>query len=186
MDARILEEFKQGRLELLYRHVYPGLLLYAVRHAGETHGFLAEDCVQDAIFSAWERREHFDTMQSLKSFFYVSIRNSIISLDRKQKAKERYVSQLEDEVVFSNSVIDNETQVLLHRAIEALPEKEREVFELCCVEGMKNAEAAERLGVSESTVKKTKAKALDFLRERLDPALFLFFLLIRFFNTKKS
>ena len=114
-------------------------------------------------------------MQSLKSFFYVSIRNSIISLDRKQKAKERYVSQLEDEVVFSNSVIDNETQVLLHRAIEALPEKEREVFELCCVEGMKNAEAAERLGVSESTVKKTKAKALDFLRERLDPALFLFF-----------
>ena len=36
-ELHILEEFKQGRLELFYRHVYPGLLLFAVRHAGEVH-----------------------------------------------------------------------------------------------------------------------------------------------------
>ena len=114
-------------------------------------------------------------MPALKSFCYTSIRNSIVSLDRKQRAKERYVSQLEDEVVFNNSVIDQETQLLLHNAIQALPVKEREIFEMCYVEGLKNMEVAERLGVSESTVKKVKAKALDFLKDRLDPALFLFF-----------
>ncbi len=174
-ELHILEEFKQGRLELFYRHVYPGLLLFAVRHAGEVHDFLAEDCVQDAVFSAWQRRENFDSLPALKSFCYTSIRNSIVSLDRKQRAKERYVSQLEDEVVFNNSVIDQETQLLLHNAIQALPVKEREIFEMCYVEGLKNMEVAERLGVSESTVKKVKAKALDFLKDRLDPALFLFF-----------
>ena len=36
-------------------------------------------------------------------------------------------------------------------------------------------EAAVQAGVSESTVKKVKAKALDILKDRLDPALFLFF-----------
>ena len=78
-------------------------------------------------------------------------------------------------MVFNNSVIDQETQLLLHNAIQALPVKEREIFEMCYVEGLKNMEVAERLGVSESTVKKVKAKALDFLKDRLDPALFLFF-----------
>ena len=175
MDLRMLEEFRRGRLELLYRRVYPALLLYAVSYAGDRHDFLAEDCVQDAIFQAWQRRERFDSVGTLKSFLYISIRNEIINLTKKTQAKERYVSQLEDGIFFRNSVIDQETQLLLYNAIHALPGREREVFELCCVEGMKTAEVAERLGVSESTVKKTKARALELLRGRLEPGLFLFF-----------
>jgi len=42
---------------------------------------------------------------------------------------------------------------------------------------LKNIEIAEQLGVSDSTVKKAKAKALEILREKLDPRLFLFFFL---------
>ena len=45
------------------------------------------------------------------------------------------------------------------------------------IEGLKNIEIAEQLGVSDSTVKKAKAKALEILREKLDPRLFLFFFL---------
>ena len=44
IDVQMLNEFKQGRLEMLYRRLYPALLLYAVRYAGEQNGFLAEDC----------------------------------------------------------------------------------------------------------------------------------------------
>ena len=74
-----------------------------------------------------------------------------------------------------NTVIDQETQLLLYNAIQNLPDKERRIFELSFIEGLKNVEIAERLGVSDSTVKKTKAKALEILREKLDPRLFLFF-----------
>lgn len=45
LDEDILRDFRQGRLESLYRRMYPGLLLYAVKNAGERHDFLAEDCV---------------------------------------------------------------------------------------------------------------------------------------------
>ena len=51
------------------------------------------------------------------------------------------------------------------------------IFELSFIEGLKNIEIAEQLGVSDSTVKKAKAKALEILREKLDPRLFLFFFL---------
>ncbi len=90
-------------------------------------------------------------------------------------ASERYLLQLEGDVFFQNSVIDQETQLLLYRAIQSLPERERRIFELGFIEGLKNADIAVELNVSESTVKKTKAKALDILRQKLPRELFLFF-----------
>lgn len=101
IDVQMLNEFKQGRLEMLYRRLYPALLLYAVRYAGEQNSFLAEDCVQNAVFNAWKRRLQFESVESLKSFLYISIKNEIVSLHRKAKASERYLSQLEEDRVFS-------------------------------------------------------------------------------------
>lgn len=174
-DEDILGAFREGRLELLYRKMYPGMLLYAVKNAGERTDFLAEDCVQNAIFNAWKRRESFESIYALKSFLYVSIKNEIVSLRRKAQAQERYAAQLEVEAVFENTVIDAETQAVLYNAIRNLPEKVRRIFELSFIDGLKNTEIAEQLGVSDSTVKKTKARALDILREKLDSRLFLFF-----------
>ena len=176
-DLQVLQAFKKGQLELFYRRIYPGLLLYAVKNAGDRHDFLAEDCVQNAIFNAWKRRDSFDSIYTLKSFLYTSVKNEIISLYRKGKAQERYSSQLENEAFFANTVIDQETQLLLFNAIHSLPDRERQIFELSFIEGLKNIEIAEQLGVSDSTVKKAKAKAHEILREKLDPRLFLFFFL---------
>ena len=169
-DLQVLQAFKKGQLELFYRRIYPGLLLYAVKNAGDRHDFLAEDCVQNAIFNAWKRRDSFDSIYTLKSFLYTSVKNEIISLYRKGKAQE-------NEAFFANTVIDQETQLLLFNAIHSLPDRERQIFELSFIEGLKNIEIAEQLGVSDSTVKKAKAKALEILREKLDPRLFLFFFL---------
>lgn len=173
-DAQILTDFEEGKLDLLYRKVYPGLLLYAVKYLGGKGDFLAEDCVQNAIFSAWERKEDFDSVYAFKSFLYTSIKNEIVSFHRKQSARERYLSQLEDGVFFRNTVIDQEAQMMLYRAIQELPEKARLVFEMSFIEGLKNVEIAEQLGLSESSVKKYKAGALEFLRRRLHPVLFLY------------
>ena len=87
------------------------------------------------------------------------------------------MSQLENEAFFQNSVIDQEAQTILYNAIEKLPEKARIVFEMSFIEGLKNVEIAEKLGLSDSSVKKYKASALDFLREKLDPNLFSFLFL---------
>ena len=88
-DLQVLQAFKKGQLELFYRRIYPGLLLYAVKNAGDRHDFLAEDCVQNAIFNAWKRRDSFDSIYTLKAFLYTSVKNEIISLYRKGKAQER-------------------------------------------------------------------------------------------------
>ena len=47
---QIFQEFKQGKIDQFYKIIYPQLLLYAVRHLGDNYSFLAEDCVQDAVY----------------------------------------------------------------------------------------------------------------------------------------
>jgi RNA polymerase sigma-70 factor (ECF subfamily) len=53
------------------------------------------------------------------------------------------------------------------RAIEELPEEEREVFDLVRIQGMTQTEAAEVLGVSTATVKRRLSRGLQLLAERL-------------------
>src|SRR5262249_23427137 len=53
------------------------------------------------------------------------------------------------------------------RAIDELPEEEREVFDLVRIQGMTQAEAAQLLGVSTVTVKRRLSRGLQLLAERL-------------------
>ena len=53
------------------------------------------------------------------------------------------------------------------RAIEELPEEEREVFDLVRIQGMTQTEAAQLLGVSAVTVKRRLSRGLRLLTERL-------------------
>ena len=54
------------------------------------------------------------------------------------------------------------------RAIEELPEDEREVFDLVRIQGMTQVEAAEVLGVSNKTLQRRLNRALLILSEALD------------------
>ena len=53
------------------------------------------------------------------------------------------------------------------RAIEDLPEDEREVFDLVRIQGMTQAEAAQLLGVSAVTVRRRLSRGLSILAEQL-------------------
>jgi RNA polymerase sigma-70 factor (ECF subfamily) len=53
------------------------------------------------------------------------------------------------------------------RAIDELPEEEREVFDLVRIQGMTQTEAAEVLGVSAVTVKRRLNRGLRLLTEQL-------------------
>jgi RNA polymerase sigma-70 factor (ECF subfamily) len=176
-DTGILATFRRGELAPFYKHVYPALLLFAGRFLGEQAAFLAEDCVQDAVFDAWRGRERFSTLASLKSFLYTAIRHDAVSISRKERARRRYLGYREEEEVFFNTtVIDTETTALLRAAINSLPGREREVLEMSYVEGLKIEEIAGKLQLSSSSVKKYKTNAIRLLRQRLADVLHFFFI----------
>ena len=83
------------------------------------------------------------------------------------RAQENYLSQQEEKTEFLNGIIEQETLDLLYDAIDELPERYRRIFELNFQQGLKNAEIAALLGVTESAVKKQKAAMIDLVRQSL-------------------
>lgn len=171
-DKEIISEFRSGKLDSLYKMVYPGMRMFAIKYLGNDNSFLAEDCVQNVIFKSWERRKDFNTLRSLKSFMYTLIKNEAINLFRKQNTHYKYSDLQRDEAFFKDALVEQEVKTHLYNSINELPEKYRKVFELSFVEGLKNVEIAEILGISDSSVKKQKAQALKILKDKLEPVLF--------------
>jgi RNA polymerase sigma factor (sigma-70 family) len=162
-----LYDFINGDLDNFYTIMYSPLIAYAVRYLGDNYSFLAEDCVQDAVESAYNKRDDFEFSWQLNSYIFTCVHNNCISLIRKSKRQINLQEQenSSDEEI-SAGMIEQETIDMLHRAINELPEKYRQIFELNYNQGLKMKEVADALDITFETLKKRKAKMFTLLREQ--------------------
>ena len=165
-DEEVFTDFRRGKIEPLYRKMYGDLLLYASRRLGEEASFMAEDCVQDAIYKVYQLRDTFLSAATFKAYLYSCIHNQAVSILRRQAAQANYLEQQTEEA-FQLSILEQDVLDLLFDAIQNLPERYRRLFELSFEQGLKNAEVAALLNVSESAVKKQKANLVKQLRSEL-------------------
>ncbi len=161
-------DFKQGRIESLYTHCYASLAAFAARYLTDSYAMMAEDCVQEAVIKAYESRDMLESPLQTKNFMYVCVRNSCISMLRKLNSHNKYLQQIEQdqEQEASAAIIEQETLDRLHEAINELPEKYRQIFDLSYEQGLKQAEVAELLGITIDGVAKRKARMVSMLREK--------------------
>ncbi len=165
---QIYLDFKAGVITSFYEKMYPELLLYTSRLLGEEYAFLAEDCVQDAVFKTYQQYGSFSSPVQWKVFLYTCVRNGAINILRKGKAQKNYQTQIDDyERDISLNFIEQETLTLLYEAINALPERYKSLFTLSFEQGLKNSEVAEHFQIAEITVKKQKARLIELLRKSL-------------------
>ena len=183
---QVFAEFKEGTINSFYEKMYPELIIYASRLLGNEYAFLSEDCVQDAIFQAYKQRHSFSSPFQLKAFIYTCVRNKGISILRKGKAQSKYMAQIEDsEKDLSVNFIEQETLTLLYEAIDSLPEKYKTLFDLSFEQGLKNAEVAKRLNISEIAVKKQKSRFKSLLYNQLKNKIdkeYLYFILLMLYD----
>ena len=172
-DPHIVEAFRKGdpkAFDVLFRMLYPHLCYFAYQLIGDSPD--VEDLVKDSFVMLWRKHRDFDNGRAMKAFLYVSARNACIDLLRRRKVKNTFYEEMtylqgdSGEGLALDQLIRAEFMQEVYNEIEQLPEKRREVLKLAYLEGLKNDEIAERLGISPYTVKVHKVKALAFLRLR--------------------
>jgi len=133
---------------------------------------LAEEVAQEVMLELWRRRESLQVEQTLRAYLLRATRNRALNHVRHQRivAREAAIAAIDSPSAPSaeDEMIGTELEQAVHAAIEALPEKCREVFQLSREQGLKYAEIAVTLEISVKTVEKRMGQALAELRDRLE------------------
>jgi len=140
----------------------------------------AKDIAQDTLLALWEKRDTLRSESAIKSYLYNTLRNKCINFLQKKDVAGKYVQHvkhIEDNLVFSNHVIEEETLRLFYQAIDALPQQAREVI-LLTLKGLNREEIGEQLSVTVNTVKYHRSYALKTLRKTLGDSFYLVFFLL--------
>ena len=143
------------------------LVLFAMRRVEQLD--VAEDIVQETFIAIWENRKTYNSYQGLKAYLYELVQNKCTNHLKHRVVEDKYVSYVKatgEEAEGDYNLMQEEIYRELYIAIRELPEKCQKVFELH-LEGKKNDEIAELLGISVLTVKSHKQNALHLLKEKM-------------------
>lgn len=194
VDEQLLEDIKNGKasaLEIFFQNSHARLLNYAKLFVARDA--VAADMVQEAFIHFWDKRKELHRGKSIESLIFTSVRNRCLNYLRDENTYKNHLDNFKAERTeiqhlaqydFLNKEEESIEELLLKElniSIASLPEKCRQVFVMNKVDGKKQREIAEELGISQKVVEKHIATAKMKLRESLEFKFPTLSLLIAFF-----
>ena len=171
-DHDLLEQLRTGNeaaFDAIFRTYYARLVHLAQTMLRERAP--AEELAQDVMLELWRRRESLTVDTSLHGYLFRATRNRTLNYLRHEKVVQRGAVYAAPETtaapVGESGLLEQEIDSDLQNAMNELPPRCREVFELSRVHGLKYAEIAQTLDISIKTVEAQMGKALRIMREKL-------------------
>jgi len=158
----------RGAFEALYRRYARPVFGLALRRLGDRGR--AEDAVQETFASVWRSARTYRPDRGPGApWLYAVARNAIVDRSRgRTDASGDVPEPAADEPDPSERTEQSWVAWRVHRALEELPEREREVIALAYWSGLSQSEVAEFLGIPLGTVKTRTRAALQRLAEVLE------------------
>lgn len=156
-------ERRSAEIESFLRDHGQRLLGGLVLLTGSRH--TAEDALQEALAKAWNRRDL--PIENLAAWITVVATNQARSGWRRGQAEQRALQRVGGRAAPAPQATA-EPDDALHRALQGLSPREREVAVLHYVHDQSVAQAASAMGVSTGTVKTLLSRARAHLAEQLD------------------
>jgi RNA polymerase sigma-70 factor (ECF subfamily) len=165
------EHFKK-----VFDDYFDAIVCFALKYIDNLE--IAEDIVQESFIELWHSKIISTNTGHEKAFLYLTTRNKALNYLKHKKVTDNYILQHKDHVeterFYLDQLIEQETIDLLHIAIGKLPQQSKKVIELK-LNGLKNSEIAEEIGITVETVKYHKSRAFRILKKYLQDRM-LFFL----------
>ena len=140
--------------------------------------YTAQTVVGDVVFRIWRGREGWRVERSLRSYLIRAVRNGCLNVLQSAPYTRQVPLSDAEPAEFDappaalpptpyGLLIEHEFEDRVQEALDALPEKTKEVFVKCRIDGLSYAQTAEELGISPHTVKYHLTAAVKLLHDRL-------------------
>lgn len=154
--------------QVIYKRYFEYTFLLACKKVRSME--VAKDIVQQIFLSIWERRQS-NKIDNLKSYLNTAVKFRVISYLESKYSKAaslatEQVSQLADRST-EESLLQEELRMAIYRAMEMLPPKTRQVFQLSRFQSRTNREIASSMNISEKAVEYHVAQSLKIMRKEL-------------------
>ena len=169
-----LKEGNPSAFEELFKKTFPRMLGYCKLFIHDQAQ--ANDLVQECFVKLWEKRTTIKSTQSIESLLFVMLRNKCLNFLRDQKLRdfEKNIELLKEnelQHLYQLDFIGKEEKTLeeslieaIRESVEKLPEKRKLVFIKTKIEGKKNKDVADELGISLKAVEKHLHQAKEQIR----------------------
>ena len=142
----------------------------------------ARDILHDMFIKLWEGRDQLNVTSTLQSYLFAVIRHRIIDKIRKNITREEYAAMRQSladgyEPGVEQQIAEKELKQQIQQALNELLPRVKEIYQLSREHNLTNKEIAEKLDLSEQTVKNQLSAALKHLRQSLGGLASLAFLL---------
>lgn len=133
---------------------------------------VSKDLVQDLFVGLWDKPVLIQENSNLAGYLYIGSRNSVLKFIQRNKLKNDYIASLaayatEVSMETIHDIDERELKLIVQREIDQLPAKMKVIFEMSRKDNLSHAEIADKLGLSDQTVKKQVNNALKILRTKL-------------------
>lgn len=179
-DPEFNKQLKQGNPEsfsLLYQELRPRMLGYCPLFLKD--GNQVEDLIQDCFVYLWDNKNKIKTDKSIENYLFVILRNKCLKV---LKDRQLFYSEIPIEELPVNELqylyqldftdkreisIEERLYESLKNAIEELPPKQKTAFIKNKIEGKKQKDIAQEMGVSVKVIEKHISLAKKRLQQKL-------------------
>ncbi len=154
-DARIALSDDEFKTQLAA--VIPQLRAFGRSLSGNRD--IGDDLVQETLLKAWAARDRYEAGTNLRAWTFIILRNLFLSQMRRNRFRGEWDDAVADRVLSAPAAQDKHVELGdLQRALQYLPETQREALILIGAGGFAYEEAAEICGVAVGTIKSRVAR----------------------------
>ncbi|WP_160366786.1 RNA polymerase sigma factor [Sphingobacteruim zhuxiongii] len=180
IDRILVDRLKQSdrkSFEQIYEKY--AVQLYSVCYRRIQDIEISNDIIHDILLSLWENRNRKD-INNLRAYLFQALRYKIIDTfqqrSKTHKLYESYLVNLQQNYIGTDHALRTKLfQELIKAEIDRLPRKMKEVFLLSREQNLTYEQIAQKLGISEQTVRSHMKHALRRLSVKLSFVIFLLF-----------
>lgn len=168
---RLVKQDDATAFEILYNRYWERSYKICYWHLLDQES--AKDIVQELFVDLWVKREQINITETLEGYIKVALRNRVFNYIRSQTIKKKHNHNAAEQAPEAGLEVqeryqEKELRQLYLKEINKLPEKMKDVYTLNKEGGFSISEVAQKLSLSEQTVKNQLSNALKRIRSGLE------------------